>query len=136
MDPLPNPYQIAGSRISLDFDDIPAGPLKPSAVTALLVQISRHIRQHLQQHGDGDIPLGIQAFRTESTEMMYASNPHFRMMRYGDLLWVVRGFREKMMHEGYRARTAIVVYELENGQGDIETGEVDIGRLEQLVTTA
>ncbi len=134
--PLPNPYEIRGSRISLDFDDTPAGALARSAVTALLARSAQHLQRHLQEHGDGEIPLGIQSFKAGAVEMMFASDPQFRVMRYRDLLWVVRGFRAKMVHEGYRERTAIVMYELENGQGFIETGEVNIAELEQLVATS
>ncbi|KAL8754888.1 MAG: hypothetical protein Q9184_004969 [Pyrenodesmia sp. 2 TL-2023] len=131
LNPLPNPYAIPATRLTLDFDAIHAGSLNAMRVLALLAFAHRHIQQHIQLHGDSQIPLGIQAFRTTSVEMRFASNPHFRVMRYSELLDVVRGFRAKMAREGYRMRTAIVMYELENGGGEIETGEVDVGEMEE-----
>ncbi|KAL8930422.1 MAG: hypothetical protein Q9208_000606 [Pyrenodesmia sp. 3 TL-2023] len=135
--PLPNPYHVPNSRLTLDFDSTPAGTLNALHTNALLAFAHRHIRQHIQLHGDSPIPLGIRAFRTKSTEMLFASDPQFRVMRYTELLAVVRGFREKMFREGYRARTAVVLYELEDGGGEIETGEVNIERIgDSMATTA
>lgn len=126
-DPLPNPYHVPGTRIELDFDDDPDLLLDGSAVRALLNGAQQYILQHIQQHGDGHIPFGLQRLRVMNVEMSYDSNPAYRMMLFSEVLAVIRGFRTKMYQEGYRERTAIVTWEGAGVYHQIETGEVDIG---------
>ncbi|KAL8722453.1 MAG: hypothetical protein Q9225_001075 [Loekoesia sp. 1 TL-2023] len=126
--PLPNPYDIPGTRIVLDFDDQPDEYLDTQIVTALLVKVRRFFLNHIQQAGDGDIPLGVQSYRIRNIEFSFESHPQFRIMRYTDVVNVIEGFRQKMEREGYRERTAIVAYQLDDGH-EIETGEVDVGRI-------
>lgn len=124
--PLPNPYTIPASPISLDFDSRPDYPLPRSAVITLLNLARRALLRHLQLHGDGPIPFGVQGFHTQGVQITYDSAPQFRVMLYSEVRDVLRGVYDKMQQEGFRERTAIVIY---GGQGgEIETGEVDVGR--------
>lgn len=125
--PLPNPYPIPGSRILLDFDPHPDALLPHLAVQNLLAKTTTQIAHHIQTSGDGPIPLGVQGFRLEGVQITYDCIPQYRVMLYSDVLTVVRGIRSKMWQEGWRERTAIVLFEREGGQGEIETGEVDVG---------
>lgn len=124
---LPNPYPVPGSRILLDFDPQPDAPLPPRAVHNLLAKTTAQIAHHIHTHGDGEIPLGVQGFRLEGVQITYDCIPQYRIMLYSDVLTVVRGIRSKMWQEGWRERTAIVLFEREEEQGEIETGEVDVG---------
>lgn len=125
--PVPNPYPIPGSRILLDFDPHPDALLPPRAVHNLLAKTTAQIAHHIQTSGDGAIPLGVQGFRLEGVQITYDCIPQYRVMLYSDVLTVVRGMRSKMWQEGWRERTAIVLFMREGGEGEIETGEVDVG---------
>ncbi|KAI4113943.1 MAG: hypothetical protein LQ338_008091 [Usnochroma carphineum] len=133
--PLPNPYQVPDSPIVLDFDDAPDRPLVGSDVRFLFGKVRQQIVQHIQEHGDSQIPLGVQIFRINSVEMMFDSHPAFPIMLFSDILAVVRGFQQKMAREGFRERTAIVTYEDDEGH-QVETGEVDIARIAPALPSA
>lgn len=132
--PLPNPYDVPGTPITLDFDDHPDAYLPMSDISLLLARVQQHVRQHIQQYGDGEIPLGIQIFRIKSVEIMFDSSPHFRIMYFSDVLSIIRGLRQKTLQEGSRERTAIVTYRFDDGR-EVETGEVDIGRIGQSLSS-
>ena len=125
--PLPNPDPIPDSRILLDFDPQPDATLPPRAVHNLLAKTAAQIAHHIHTSGDGAIPLGVQGFRLEGVQITYDCIPQYRVMLYSDVLTVVRGIRSKMWQEGWKERTAIVLFEREGGEGEIETGEVDVG---------
>ncbi|KAL8837147.1 MAG: hypothetical protein Q9176_005890 [Flavoplaca citrina] len=125
--PLPNPYSIPASPISLDFDSRPESPLSRSAVITLLTLTRRALTRRIQIHGDGPIPFGVQGFHTQGVQITYDSAPQWRVMLYSDVRDVLRGVYDKMQQEGYRERTAVVIHA--GPGGEIETGEVDIGKV-------
>ncbi|KAI4254443.1 MAG: hypothetical protein L6R42_007188 [Xanthoria sp. 1 TBL-2021] len=127
--PLPNPYSVPGTPISLDFDPQSDAVLPRPAVLNLLTKTHANISRHIQTYGDGQIALGIQGFQLSGVQITYDSMPQYRIMLYSDVLTVIRGIRWKMEQEWYRERTAIVVFGGEGGGGEIETGEVDVGRV-------
>ncbi|KAL9012791.1 MAG: hypothetical protein Q9173_002466 [Seirophora scorigena] len=125
-DPLPNPYEVPGTPITLDFEDHPGPLLQQRDVYLLFRKARTFITSHLLRYGDGEIPLGLQMFQFRSVEMVLQSSEQFRHMRYSDVEDVLIGLTDKMAQEGCRERSAVVTYE--GDHGGIETGEVDVGR--------
>ncbi|KAL9576021.1 MAG: hypothetical protein Q9212_007460 [Teloschistes hypoglaucus] len=127
--PLPNPYNVPGTPIILDFHfhAQPGRPLNAPTVRTLLTSASAHFAGIVLAKGhDEDIPPGFHSMQLGIVDFFYGSDPHFRMMRYGDLVNVLKGFRTKMDREGYMEREAIVTYRSAAGL-EMETGEVDLG---------
>ncbi|KAI4198294.1 MAG: hypothetical protein LQ350_005377 [Teloschistes chrysophthalmus] len=137
--PLPNPYNVPGTPIILDFHfhAEPGRALNAPTVRSLLTSASAHFAAIVLAKGhDEDIPPGFHSVNLGIVDFFYGSDPHFRMMRYMDLVNVLRGFRTKMDREGYTEREAIVTYRSAAGL-EIETGEVDLGlKLDFNVTAA
>lgn len=127
--PLSNPYTVPGSPITLDFDDHPDRVLPRQAVISLLNRSRRAIATQIHLKGDTQIPPGLQGYRSATLQLSYESAPQYRMMRYSEVLMVIRGLINKMEAEGYRERSAIVTYDAVDGHMEVETGEVDIGRI-------
>ncbi|KAL8646152.1 MAG: hypothetical protein Q9210_006294 [Variospora velana] len=124
--PLPNPYEVPGTPITLDFDDHPGLSLDEADIYILLRRARTYITSYLLKYGDQEFPLGLQMFQYESVEMVLQSSEQFRRMHYSDVEDVLIGLRHKMAQEGCRERSAIVTYE--GDAGEVETGEVDIGK--------
>ncbi|KAI4233032.1 MAG: hypothetical protein LQ352_008288 [Teloschistes flavicans] len=136
--PLPNPYNVPGTPIVLDFHfhAAPGRPLDRQRVNTLLSSANAHFTGIIQDKGhDEDIPPGFHSVRLGIVDFFYGSDPHFRMMRYGDLINVLKGFKTKMEREGYVEREAIVTYRSAAGL-ETETGEVDLGLELSFNTTA
>ncbi|KAL8865943.1 MAG: hypothetical protein Q9174_006595 [Haloplaca sp. 1 TL-2023] len=126
--PLPNPYHVPHSSISLDFDfDSPPGSkLNARDATEFCYRVRGYFQQLRVQHGDQEIPPGEKSIEHGILDFRYGSDPHFRMMRYSDIIAVAQGFLIKFQHDGFFERMAIVVYIYPDGN-QIETGEVDLG---------
>ncbi|KAI4098142.1 MAG: hypothetical protein L6R37_006653 [Teloschistes peruensis] len=127
--PLPNPYNVPGTPIILDFHfhTEPGRILNAQTVRSLLASASAHFTGIVLAKGhDEDIPPGFHSVRLGIVDFFYGSDPHFRMMRYGDLVNVLRGIQTKMDREGYMEREAVVTYRFPSGL-EMETGEVDLG---------
>ncbi|KAI4113471.1 MAG: hypothetical protein LQ345_005557 [Seirophora villosa] len=131
--PLPNPYDVPGTPITLDFDDYPGSLLQRGDVYLLFRQARTFITSHMLRYGDGEIPLGLQMFQFRSVEMVLQSSEQFRRMHYSDVEDVLTGLTHKMAQEGFRERSAVVTYE--GDHGEIETGEVDVGRRKGVLTS-
>lgn len=125
--PLPNPYHVFNSPIILDFDKRPDASLPNKAVLSLFDRSHRAISRHIQLNGDSPIPLGLQGYRFGNLQLSYISEPQYRIMFYSEVLAVIRGLAHKMQQEGYKERTAIILHDA--GGGEMETGEVDVGRV-------
>ena len=135
--PIPNPFHVPGTQIILEFDEEPEEWLNIEDVNILFRRIRQSITRRIQQKGDGNISLGLQSFQIKNIKFSFDSNPHWRTMRYSDLLAVIRGFEIKMRNEGFRERYAVVVYRQADGV-DVDTGEVNIRLSDRLhsVTSA
>ncbi|KAI4286448.1 MAG: hypothetical protein L6R35_004301 [Caloplaca aegaea] len=134
--PLPNPYEVPDTPITLDFSDHPGFALDVADVYILLRRAHTYITSYLIEHGDQEFPLRPQIFQYRSVEMVLRSSEQHRHMRYSDVKDVLKGLRHKMTEEGCRERSAIVTHEDDAGP-ERETGEVDVRRKKRaLVSTS
>ncbi|KAL8969252.1 MAG: hypothetical protein Q9197_004444, partial [Variospora fuerteventurae] len=133
--PLPNPYEVPDTPITLDFDDHPGFALEVSDVYFLLRGAHTYITSYLLEHGDQEFPLGPRMFQYRSVEMMLQSSEQHRHMRYSDVEDVLIGLNDKMAREGCRERSAIVTYE-DDASPETETGEVDIRKKRRALISA
>ncbi|KAI4137223.1 MAG: hypothetical protein LQ341_005237 [Variospora aurantia] len=134
--PLPNPYEVPGTPITLDFNDRRGFALDAADVYMLLRRAHTYINPYLLEGGDQEFPLGLRMFPYGSVEMLLRSSEQYRRMRYSDVEDVLIGLSDKMTQEGYRERSAIVTYE-DDASPEIETGEVYIRKKKRaLISTS
>ena len=125
LDPLPNPFPIPNTTITLDFVYIPSfvPPILPNDTIMLLDSIRSYFTNQIVNHGDGPIMdqvfrLGNAHVQMEWSSRKVPTNP----FTYGDALFVLIGFRIKLSKEGYVCTVAEVLR-----TGDLENiGEVTV----------
>lgn len=121
---LPNPYHVPESHIVLDFIDRDIGPVfRQSAIVGLIDKARQDILAQLAKHGDGEIPLGSHQSKFAGLAFVYESVSPHRVMKYSEVLSVIRGMSMKERYDGNKLRLATVYYLLPDGD-QVETGDV------------
>ncbi|KAL8946194.1 MAG: hypothetical protein Q9222_007379 [Ikaeria aurantiellina] len=114
---LPNPYHVPESDVILDFYEFPVGPIFPRAnIIGLLDKARDDAIAHFIREGNARIPVGTQVIKYAGHAFVYECRPPDRIMRYGDLLSVIRGFHTKERLDGYKHRLATVMAILQDGR--------------------
>lgn len=112
--PLPNPFPIPATDITLDFFVFPFSPQSPSSdIIDLFHLFQIQIEAHIRYHGNGP----IQRYhypRTYGKAVMSFTiltfhNASVDLFRYEDALAVIKGLRLKMETEGYTDTVAQVL---------------------------
>ncbi|KAL8826666.1 MAG: hypothetical protein Q9170_007315 [Blastenia crenularia] len=128
---LPNPYHIPDSSIVLDFYHQAFGhTVTRGVIVGLLDKTRANIISHLV--GDGNVPIapGSHQVRFQTEVFVYESTGQERVMTYGEVLAVIRGFVTKVNTDGFRHRLATVFFK-DGGGRMIQTGEA--GLLEKVI---
>ncbi|KAI4249398.1 MAG: hypothetical protein LQ352_005666 [Teloschistes flavicans] len=122
---LPNPYHIPNSDLFLDFLDHNTGPVfSYQSIHGLTYRATMDVLAHIaDQGGDSDIPHGSHQSKYGGLTFVYESRPPNRIMKYTEVLAVIRGISAKERLDGNRYRLATVLYEDVLGY-HIETGDV------------
>lgn len=79
----------------------------------------------LVEHGDVPIAPGPHQVRFFTEVFVYESTRKDRVMKYSEILSVIRGFYTKERYDGSRRRLATVFYRETDGR-TVETGEVGL----------
>ncbi|KAL8801548.1 MAG: hypothetical protein Q9182_004390 [Xanthomendoza sp. 2 TL-2023] len=127
-DRLPNPFRIPDSQIALKFIDRLTGPVffRREMVT-LLDKARQDVLADLERDGNIPIPPGTHQIKSGEHTFVYESHPDHstRVMKYNEVLTVIRGFNEKARVDQTRYRFATVLFIQRNG-GEVETGDAAI----------
>ena len=112
LDPVPNPFPVPGTSITLDFLPQPIiVPQPPAAdVLRLLNNANAQITAHIHAHGNGPLRNQLYLLRYREAEIamtspMVALDP----FTYGDALSVILGMSLKMGIDGYREESSRVL---------------------------
>lgn len=109
---LPNPYHISNSDLFLDFLDHNEGPVYSRACIAALLDRARDdVIFLMRRHGDTEISPGSHQSKYAGLTFVYESRPPNRIMKYSEVLTVIRGMKAKERLDGNRHRLATVLYE-------------------------
>ncbi|KAL8730341.1 MAG: hypothetical protein Q9166_004106 [cf. Caloplaca sp. 2 TL-2023] len=125
-DRLPNPYHVPHSPILLDFFNHATGPILPrSEIFSLLDKARQDILARLSSHGDMEIPSGTHQVKSDRHVFVYESKSYTRLMRYSEVLAVIRGFGAKERADECKYRLATVLYSASGGR-PVGTGDAAI----------
>ncbi|KAL8712138.1 MAG: hypothetical protein Q9220_003572 [cf. Caloplaca sp. 1 TL-2023] len=124
---IPNPYHVPDSPVILNFYEAPpGGPSWPRAsINGLLDRARDDAINHFISKGNVHIPLGTQVVKFAGHAFVYESRPPERIMRYGDLLAVIRGFHTKERLDGFKHRLAGVMVMEQDGRA-VPSGDAGI----------
>ena len=100
LDPLPNPYPVPNTRITLNFDPHHQSLFAPDVI-GCLQKAQDEFFKHIREEGDDVFisPLDVN-YKTAGIRITptVAPLPHFW---YNDTFAVLEGIGQKMSHEGY-----------------------------------
>ncbi|KAL9583883.1 MAG: hypothetical protein Q9212_002447 [Teloschistes hypoglaucus] len=109
---LPNPYHISNSDLFLEFLDHNEGPVySKTSIAALLERAREDVIVLMGRHGDTGISPGAHQSKYAGLTFVYESRPPNRIMKYSEVLTVIRGIKAKERLDGNRHRLATVLYE-------------------------
>ncbi|KAL8686130.1 MAG: hypothetical protein Q9218_007324, partial [Villophora microphyllina] len=121
---LPNPYRIPNSDLILDFFDHNTGPVfSRTVILGVIDRARKDVLARMADKGDVEIPPGTHQSKYGGLAFVYESMPPHRIMKYTEVLAVIRGLSAKERHDGNKYRLATVYYEDVIGY-HIETGDV------------
>ena len=119
LQPLPNPYPVPGTEITLEFLPQPSifAPQPPKQDALMLFNLARSdIQAYIRAVGDGTIEGNEYEVDYGLVEMIVTSSDTVAdPVKYSDILSVLSGIALKMAREGYR-NTSVRV--LRTGQPD------------------
>ncbi|KAI4190936.1 MAG: hypothetical protein L6R41_000455 [Letrouitia leprolyta] len=107
---LPNPYPVAGTPFSLDFDDSrgQGESLTSTAVSNCLGAISHEV--YLLIRHSGNRPVSNRGYRIGELELdIISAHEPPGAVTYQDFMGILRALSRKMSREGYRARYADII---------------------------
>ncbi|KAL8903873.1 MAG: hypothetical protein Q9207_003644 [Kuettlingeria erythrocarpa] len=107
---LPNPYRIAGTAFSIDFEDsVPGSALVKEAAVYCLNSIRHDVVQHMVQ--SGNVRVTSRVWHVANLVFGFVPVPEQTepQLLYQDFLAVLSAFLTKMIREGYRARRALIL---------------------------
>ncbi|KAL8978095.1 MAG: hypothetical protein Q9205_006240 [Flavoplaca limonia] len=108
---LPNPYPVPLSPIALDFLDRSTGPsVSQAGMTRLLDKARDDIMDRLKRHGDRPISHETHVIKSDGIVFVYESKTSLRILKYSEVLAVIRGFNDKGRRDESRYRLATVQY--------------------------
>ena len=120
LEPLPNPFPIPGTDITIEFLPQPTmfAPQPPRTDVLVLFQLARaDLQAYIRVQGDGPIMGNNYEVDYGKVEMILtSSNMAADPVKYSDVLSVLSGIAIKMSREGYRNRAVRV---FRTGQPDI-----------------
>lgn len=105
--PIPNPYPLPNSDLSVDFDE-PGQPLPSNHVFECIFRARRKVVEFIEEHGEGRVPDGL-AYRWRSVEFRVFPEQHQRQLTLNDTLKVLTAYGYKNGQEGCRSRWATIV---------------------------
>ena len=118
--PLPNPFPIPGTNITIEFLPQPTmfAPQPPKSDVLMIFQLARSdVEAFIRVQGDGPIIGNEYEVDYGKVEFVLTSSDTVaHPVKYSDVLSVLSGFATKMSREGYR-NTSVRV--LRTGQPDI-----------------
>ena len=111
LSPLPNPYPVPNTDITLDFQPQPlVRRLSPRKVVGLFDTATSEIEDHIRVHGDGPIEGNEYKLAVQRVEMaLTSSGPPVDPLKNSEVLSVIVGISLKMAKEGYRNRAMEVL---------------------------
>ena len=125
---LPNPYPVPSSPIALDFLDRSTGPsVSQAGMTHLLDKARDDVMDRLKRHGDRLISHETHVVKSDGIVFVYESKTSLRIMKYSEVLAVIRGFNDKGRRDGSRYRLATVQYMEASGRW-VYTGDAAVLR--------
>ncbi|KAL9578495.1 MAG: hypothetical protein Q9212_005682 [Teloschistes hypoglaucus] len=112
-DPLPNPYPLANTPLSLRFEP-PSRPLNHQDVQNCLAVGKRAIDLHLAKTGDGPIPRRVPglSYGSRTVDIAISRSQHQQspvVITYKHSSEILKAFSSKSMHEGDFQRWADVL---------------------------
>ena len=117
--PLPNPFPVPGTNITIEFLPQPSmfAPQPPKRDVLMLLQLARSdVEAFIRVQGDGPIISNEYEVDYGKVEFILTSSDTVAdRVKYSDVLSVLSGFSIKMSREGYR-NTSVRV--LRTGQPD------------------
>ncbi|KAL8737989.1 MAG: hypothetical protein Q9181_001171 [Wetmoreana brouardii] len=107
LDPIPNPYPLPNSDLSLDFEE-PISSVSAIDTRDCISYAREQILHLIQQHGDGQVPINFR-YVWRTVGFMVFREVTQRGFTYNDTLDVLGAYAIKLGREGYRSRWAIVL---------------------------
>ncbi|KAL8798477.1 MAG: hypothetical protein Q9182_006631 [Xanthomendoza sp. 2 TL-2023] len=130
---LPNPYQLPGSDMSIDFVNVKSTnpPLSSTDMQQLISRAEQQTLERLRNNGDDPVTaVGTQKFSWKSVMIGITPVPNLvsskRALTHKDCLRVLEASALKMWQEGYIRRTGRILVD------DDEIGRVVIGEAGKL----
>lgn len=105
--PLPNPYPVPGSDITVDFEAQPDGDLNSRDARICIALAHDEIFEYLTEHGDGPVHIPL-SYAYESVELDVTPLGESRIT-YMQTIFLLQAFSLKMNREGYKTWEAEVV---------------------------
>ena len=114
IDPIPNPYALSDSDLSVDFEQ-PVSNLEPIDVVNCIVSARQRITRHISKHGDGPITIPSIWFTWRSVEFRVFAEEVPRRVTLNDTLDILNAFAIKSGREGFQSRWGVIIV-TEGGQ--------------------
>ncbi|KAL8658489.1 MAG: hypothetical protein Q9202_007543, partial [Teloschistes flavicans] len=112
--PLPNPYPLPDSDLSIDFEE-PTYFLLARDVVDCFTSARAQIRRYMHRHPDRPIPLANPplTYIWRSVKFLFYPESTRRGFTFKDLLAVLDAFALKSSHEGYLSRRGFILADAE-----------------------